>query len=151
MSIKIFWPFFFSGSSMVWTQDFQVLYCLSHNSSPLCSSLFEDRVSLSAWLAWTAFLLWASLSGWDVRHGPSWPAVSFELLCLGWPETAILMISLSWVAGMTKHTSPYPAIGRVRVLPTFCLGLALTCDLLNPQDSWLARITDLSHQHQVEV
>jgi hypothetical protein len=44
------WPgvFLFICNTGVWTQDFpfsrQVLYCLSHTSSPFCFSNFSDRV-----------------------------------------------------------------------------------------------------------
>jgi hypothetical protein len=46
----------FFGETGVWTQDFalakQVLYCLSHSSSPFCSVYFRDEVSPTICLSW---------------------------------------------------------------------------------------------------
>jgi hypothetical protein len=99
----------FLGKTGVWTQGLSLvrktLYHLSHTSSPLCSSYFGDRVLLKP--AWTVIPLFlVSHVAWDDKHGPLHPAIGWDevlrTICLGWPGTAVILISASWVARITS-------------------------------------------------
>jgi hypothetical protein len=84
--LLLFFLFYFSfGSTRVRTQGFalaeQVLYFLSHTSSPFFYGYFGDRVLLFlSRLAWNVILFHTSHSSWADRHGPPHPAFSVEAL-----------------------------------------------------------------------
>jgi hypothetical protein len=93
----------------------QVLYCLSHSSSPL----------FLLWLFWTWVLLfaqvsldysplfYASHSGWNDRSVPPCPTIGqgeiLPVYCPGWAPTMILPISASQVARVTVVSHQHPA------------------------------------------
>jgi hypothetical protein len=94
----------------VWTQGFvltrQVLYHLNHLQS-FCSGYLWDRVSLlcldkpGLWSSYLCFLLKLEFQC-VLPHPPfSVEMESWKLFCLGWPRSAILLISASSVAGIT--------------------------------------------------
>jgi hypothetical protein len=74
----------------------------------------------------------AFCSSWDERYMQPHPAFSVEIgscklfFCWGWPETTVLSISASCVAGMT--VSQHKAIGWDEGLINCLPGLALNCD-----------------------
>jgi hypothetical protein len=94
--------FFFSGGIRVWTQGLklarQVLYNLSHTSSPFCVGYFQDRVSQTIYLGWPGMeilLMSASLvaSITDISH--QHPAETYiSSACLAnarsWVQTPVL-------------------------------------------------------------
>jgi hypothetical protein len=127
--------FFFDGTR-VWTQDFvlakQVLYHLSHTSSPFCFGYFGDGV------------LWAICPGWPwtktflisasqvariicVSHG-IWLVLflSLEFLCLGWGCSSVVEHMSSTAKKQERNSSlgehgpccfcPYPSFQSSRAM-----------------------------------
>jgi hypothetical protein len=64
------------------------------------------------------------LQGWDDRHVPLHPAISWDgvswTVCLGWPQTVILLIYTSQIAriiALSQHVWPeYPAFLWVKII-----------------------------------
>jgi hypothetical protein len=83
----------------------QVLYHLSHASSPFCSGYFGDRALHFTRPACSVIVLfYASCCSWDDRHAALHIAFFFliemesrKLFLLGWPGTMIFLISFSHV------------------------------------------------------
>jgi hypothetical protein len=76
----------------------QTLYYLSHTASSLCFGYSSDRVSLYAWAGLHCNSpIYASPYSWDDNWAPRHPVIGWdgvlETFCLGWPHTAILLIS----------------------------------------------------------
>jgi hypothetical protein len=105
-----FFGFCFGGSSGVWAQGLalarQVPYHLSHVIIPFCFGCFWDRVShlclgiMDHSSVDRSVPLHPAFIGW---HGAS------QTFCLGWPWTAVLLISASQVArviGLSHHAWP---------------------------------------------
>jgi hypothetical protein len=125
--------FFFFGGTWIWIQGFplakQVLYCLSHTSSPICSGYFGDEVSWSICLGWPrAMILLISASqvaritdmsyhAWHLFHlctfedcARVWPWISPKGPC---PKT----VALLGAGGIFRRQSLEEEVSSLRVCP----------------------------------
>jgi hypothetical protein len=91
----------------------QVLYNLSHATSPFCYHYFSNRLSLLCLRhprLWSFYLCFPH--NWNDRHVLLCLATGWNGSCKffwGWPQTMIFHISASWVAritGMNHHAQP---------------------------------------------
>jgi hypothetical protein len=101
--------YFFTG---VYCLSRQVLYHLSHASSPFFSGYFGDMVShFSSRPAWTMILLFklpTVIGTTRVCHYTQLLSIemgSHKLFCWGWPGTVILPITASQVSRITGITT----------------------------------------------
>jgi hypothetical protein len=112
----------FLSLSLSW----QVLYYLSHASSPFYSSYFSNRLSnfYPRQFGLRTSCLCFQHSRDKVRAPPNSAFIGWDRILLpfswGWPPTLTLPISASWVAGITS-TQPYFSLLRLYFFSIFCV------------------------------
>jgi hypothetical protein len=117
--------FFFFGNTKIWAQGFilarQVLYSLSHASSPFVLVILEIGAHFLSRLAWILlFLLYISHHYWHEMQGPlhlvffHFNGFSQTFFCQVWLGTTILLISVSCIVWDKRHVSLCPALAEVR-------------------------------------
>jgi hypothetical protein len=126
--------FYVFGISGVWTQDFrlerQVLYCLSHASSPFYSvilgigSRFWLKLARSISPLFFMLPMVARITGVHMVSLFSIEMGSHRLFCLGWSGPSILLISTSSVAWNDRCAPLCPAIAWDGGLQNSLPGLA---------------------------
>jgi hypothetical protein len=83
----------------------QELYLLSHTANPFCFHYLSNRIShLFTGLPGYCFSYFCFSHSWNDRHTLPHPTIGWDgvlqTFCPGWPPTAIVLISASWVARM---------------------------------------------------
>jgi hypothetical protein len=109
---------FFFGSAGVWTSGFalakQALYYLTTPPVLFALVILELGSRFLLRPSWTVILLfYASWHSWDDRLLPLYPVIGWDgiswALCLGWPQTTILLISVSQIPRITCVNHQCPA------------------------------------------